>query len=292
LAGFAQACRATGVRFGVGFSPYEAYLSFDNATRAALADKLAQLDALQIDDLALLFDDMRGDLPDLAERQVAMAHYAAERTRASRIILCPTYYSDDPVVDRVFGARPRGYLESLGASLDPSIQIFWTGEEVCAREQSLAHLRRVADQLQRKPFLWDNYPVNDGARMANHLHLRAFTGRPASIASSIAAHAVNPALQPVLGCIPALTLVESYATGADYAYGAAFRRAAAEVVGDTLAAMLLEDLLLLENAGRRDLGDRRLELRRRYAAVDHPAAREVVAWLDEAGIAGDAVKTQ
>jgi hypothetical protein len=292
LAGFAQACRATGVRFGVGLSPYEAYLSFDNATRAALADKLAQLDALQIDDLALLFDDMRGDLPDLAERQVAMAHYAAERTRASRIILCPTYYSDDPVLDRVFGARPPGYLESLGASLDPSIQIFWTGEEVCAREQSLAHLRRVADQLRRKPFLWDNYPVNDGARMANHLHLRAFTGRPASIASSIAAHAVNPALQPVLGCIPALTLVESYAAGADYAYGAAFRRAATEVVGDTLAAMLLEDLLLLENAGRRDLGDRRLELRRRYAAVDHPAAREVVAWLDEAAAADDAVKTQ
>jgi hypothetical protein len=288
---FAQACRAAGVRFGVGLSPFEAYRSFDEVTRTALRVKLAHLDALLIDDLALLFDDMRGDLPDLAARQVEMAHYAVEHTSASRIILCPTYYSDDPVLDRVFGRRPQRYLESLGAALDPAIQIFWTGEEVCAREQSVSHLRGVADQLRRKPFLWDNYPVNDGARMANHLHLRAFTGRPASIASAIAAHAVNPALQPVLGCIPALTLVECYAAGSDYCYGAAFRRAATEVVGETLAAMLLEDLLLLENAGRRDLGDRRLELRQRYAVVDHSAAREVVSWLDGAPVAGDVVKT-
>src|SRR5215467_5782862 len=53
LRNFALACRAANVRFGVGLSHYEAYLSFDEATRAALAGKLAQLDALDIDDLAI-----------------------------------------------------------------------------------------------------------------------------------------------------------------------------------------------------------------------------------------------
>src|SRR5579871_3728254 len=130
LATFAQACRTAGVRFGVGLSPYEAYLGFDHATRAALAAKLTQFDALGIDDLAILFDDMRGDIADLAARQADMMHFVASRTKASRIIFCPTYYSDDSVLDRAFGRRPSNYLEQLGEALDPAIHVFWTGEEV------------------------------------------------------------------------------------------------------------------------------------------------------------------
>ncbi len=69
IAAFAGICRERGVRFGIGLSPYEAYIDFDSATRDALAAKLGWLDSLGLDDLAILFDDMRGDLPDLAERQ-------------------------------------------------------------------------------------------------------------------------------------------------------------------------------------------------------------------------------
>ncbi len=293
LSDFARACRASGVRFGIGLSPYEAYLSFDDGTRAALGAKLAQFDAFGVDELAILFDDMRGDIVDLASRQAEMMHFVASRTRASRIIFCPTYYSDDPVLDRAFGKRPANYLEQLGKALDPAIHVFWTGEEVCSREYSVGHLSRIADQLKRKVFLWDNYPVNDGTRMSQHLHLRGVTGRPASIGPWLAAHAVNPALQPVLSCIPALTLAESYAAGNDYAYRAAFRRAAGEVAGEPLATMLDEDILALQDVGLFRLGERRKALRERYAAIDHPAAREVVAWLDDAyAITDEQVKTQ
>ena len=68
------------------------------------------------------------------------------------------------------------------------------------------------------------YEVN-GTRMSQHLHLRGFTGRPAAIGAWLSAHAVNPALQPVLSCIPALTLAASYASGDGYAYRSAFRGA-------------------------------------------------------------------
>jgi len=162
-----------------------------------------------------------------------------------------------------------------------------------AYEDEAHYLRVFVGQLRRKVFLWDNYPVNDGTRMTQHLHLRGFTGRPAAIGACLAAHAVNPALQPVLSCIPALTLTESYAAGNDYAYRAAFRRAAAEVAGEPLAAMLDEDILAMQDVGLLRLGQRRATLRARYAAVDHPAAREVVAWLDDAyAITDEAVKTQ
>ena len=293
LAALAAYCRAQGVRFGVGLSPYELYLGFDEAARRALAAKLAFLDELGLDDLALLFDDMRGDVPQLAERQAEIAGWVAERTGASRLFVCPSYYSDDPVLDRVFGARPAGYLERLGALLDGAIEVFWTGEEVVSRAYSGGHLQRVAEQIGRRPFLWDNYPVNDGQRMSQYLHVRGVTGRPAEIAPLLAGHGVNPALQPTLSRIPALTLVESYRQGDAYEYRAATRRAAVQVLGAELGERLHEDVLFLQDVGLDRLGAREAELRARYAGHDHPGAREVVAWLDGAyRITDEIVQTQ
>lgn len=293
MARLAERCRRAGVRFGVGLSPYEVYEHFGAAAKEALAAKLAFFDEVGVRDLAILFDDMRGDTPELAERQAEVVHWAAERTAADRVLVCPTYYSDDPVLDRVFGARPPGYLERLGAALAPGIEVIWTGEEVCSREISPGHLRRVGEALGRRPFLWDNYPVNDGQRMSRFLHLRGFTGRPASLAGHLAAHGVNPALQPVLSRIPALTLAESYRAGEDYAYGDAFRRAAVAVLGEALGAMVREDLLTLQEVGLDRLEEKAAALRARYAAVDHPGAREIVAWLDGAyAITDEVVRTQ
>lgn len=277
LSGF---CRTQGVRFGIGLSPFELYWNFDRAGGEALRDKIEWLDAIGIDDLAILFDDMRGELPALARAQADVVAFAAEHTRASRIVVCPTYYSDDPVLDRYFGQRPATYLEDLGSMLDPRIEVFWTGPEVCSREFSAGHLDRIAEQLKRKPFLWDNYPVNDGPRMSQHLHLRSFTGRPSSLGSHISAHAINPASQPMLSLISALTLAESYSVGDLYDYGQAFLRAANEILGNDFAALVASDLHHLQDTGLDTLGKRADELRARYAAIDHPAAREIVAWLD------------
>jgi hypothetical protein len=280
LARMAAACAKIGVAFGVGLSPYEAYRDFGEETKAALARKLAFFDAAGITVLALLFDDMKGDQVDLAEAQVRMAHFAAEHSKATRLIVCPTVYCDDPVLKRVYGPTPERYVEDFGRLLDPKIEVFWTGEEVCSREYSPGHLARVTEQLQRKPTLWDNYPVNDGPGMSPFLYLRAFTGRPAAIGEHLAGHAVNPCLQPTLFRIPALTLAESYAAGAAYEYGAAWERAARAALGDDLAATLGRNFRLFHDQGLDRLDDdQKARLTERYAAIDHEAAREVVAWL-------------
>jgi len=281
LRALSKKCRAMGVRFGVGLSPYELYRDFNGDAQDDLARRLAQFDDWGIDDLAILFDDMRGDLPHLAATQADIVHWVKARSRATRIILCPSYYTDDPVLDRFFGKRPENYLEDLGRLLDPSVEVFWTGEEVCAREFSPGHLARVTRQLGRKPFLWDNYPVNDGARMSRFLHLRAFTGRPASIGAHLSAHAVNPALQPVLSCIPSITLAESYRLGEAYEYGAAFGHAATALLGAELAQTIQHDILFLNDVGLERLAASTVErLKNRYSAIDHDAAREIVAYLD------------
>jgi hypothetical protein len=281
LAALAAQCRENGVSFGIGLSPYELYRAFDEEAQAILGSKLSQLCELGLDRLAILFDDMRGDHPRLAETQAAIVHWIAEHLPGTALTICPSYYSDDPVLDRVFGQRSQNYLETLGRTLDPAIHIFWTGPEVCSRELTPGHLARVAEQLGRKPFLWDNYPVNDGPRMSQFLHLRAFTGRPAGIADHIAGHAVNPALQPVLTRIPALTLSESYKKADAYDHGAAFVRAAEAVCGAELATALLQDLSRFQDTGLDRLEPAtREKLRARYAGFDHPAAREIVVFLD------------
>jgi hyaluronoglucosaminidase len=107
-------------------------------------------------------------------------------------------------------------------------------------------------------------------------------------------HAINPAPQPILGCIPALTLPQSYAQGEDYRYGAAFWEAAVAVAGAELAAMLQADLLSFQDSGLdRFSEERRAKLSAKYQAVDHPAAREVVDWLGGGyEITGEMLETQ
>lgn len=273
-------CAELGVRFGVGLSPYEIFLNFDDQARDALARKLAALDVLGVKQLAILFDDMHGDMIDLADSQIRIVDWISQHTKAERISVCPTYYTDDIALDRSFGARPPNYLETLGAGLDRAIDIFWTGEEVCSVDYSRGHLIRIAERLRRRPLLWDNYPVNDGPVMSQHLHLRGFTGRPASNGDLLAGHAINPALQPVLARIPALTLAESYQLGDTYEYTKAFAHAAVEVLGPQLATRLTRHISLFQDRGLDRLGDLAAKLREEYAAFDHPGAREIVAWLD------------
>lgn len=291
LGRLAEMTRKMGMRFGLGISP-PAQAGLDRPTRRGLARRIEQINAMGIDDLVVLFDDQAGGCTDLAARQAEITHFLAASCQASRIHCCPTYYSDDPLLDRLFGARPKCFLESLGQALDPAIRVYWTGPRVVSSQISVKHINAVTERLGRRPVLWDNYPVNDSPRMIRHLHLRAFTGRSAELASHIAGHAANPALQAHLSCIPLATLAELYRQRDAYRADRAFRAAARACCGRSLAALLEEDLALLDDAGLDGIGpaDRR-RLRQRYCGIDHPAAREVLAWLDgqyrpEARLAG------
>lgn len=290
---FARFCNDLGVSFGIGLSPFEAFNDFNATLRGAFTRRIEDLASLGIAELGIFFDDMHVDIPDLAARQIEITHLANDIVPHLRINITPSFYSDDPVLERVFGVCPPNYLADLGVGLRPEIDIYWTGEEVCSREISGGHLIKVSKLLQRKPLLWDNYPVNDGPRMSQYLHLRGFTGRPASNASLVSGHAINPASQAILSCIPAITLAKSYQQGEDYCYGVEGFLASQEVVGQKLAVMLRNDLLSFQDLGLSKIESRLEALIARYSEISHPGAHEVVAWLQgEYAITGEQVQTQ
>lgn len=188
-------CSQAGIAFGVGLSPFEVHTHWNETTKEILRQKIKKLEELNIQYLGLFFDDMRGS-PDLADKQLEIVGFVQSVTNKT-ILFCPTYYSPDPILDKVFGQREPDYLEKIG-TLPKEVQIFWTGNKVIPSAISGEELDEVALILKRKPLIWDNYFANDGPRQCKFLKLKPFEGRNPSALKSSAGWAMNLMNQPNL----------------------------------------------------------------------------------------------
>lgn len=274
--------RSANIDFGIGLSPHEIYIDNSQNNRARLTERVKQINALSPDILCLLFDDMRGDIPNLANLQIDYMHQVAEISTAKRIIFCPTYYSFDPVLEKVFGKMPENYWQDLNKNLDKKIDVFWTGEKVCSTEYSTHHLTEVGELLGRKPFLWDNYPVNDGAVKANLLHLRAVSQSHSQIQNHVAGHALNPMNQPWLSQLALASLPRAYREQDNYDSEKVLVEIATALCGEKLAEYLLTDLSLLQDKGLAKMSaEEKAELLKRYSAFPKNSfCVEIVDWLN------------
>ncbi len=271
LASLATVYREKGLHWGVGLSPFALYQDYSAAARNTLKARVAAIDSLGGDVVALLFDDMPGDIADLAARQAEIVADVRAWSRAEWLIVCPTYYSYDPVLERFFGARPEHYWDQLGRDLDPSVDVFWTGNQVCSATVSAADLAAITESLGRKPVLWDNYPVNDGAKASKFLHLTPLPGRAADLPGSLRGHFCNPMNQAELSRYPLGGLAALYGGSAP---------AMQELYPTAVAARLVEDQALFERGGLEAMAaDERQELAAQYAALGGDAALEVAGWL-------------
>ncbi|WP_299413065.1 beta-N-acetylglucosaminidase domain-containing protein [Acaryochloris sp. IP29b_bin.148] len=272
--------RQVGLAWGIGINLFEIFFHYDQQTIQQLTAKIRYLNQFQPDILAILFDDMRGDCDRIAPVQAEITHRITELSTAQTFIMCPTYYSSSQVLDQLFGQRPPHYLETLGKSIDPQVHIFWTGPEICSSSYPLEHLQEVSQKLGRKPFIWDNYPVNDSANMCNHLHLRAFENRPYQMAEWISGHAANPMNQPYLSQIPLKTLHLSYQQQAQYCPQQALREAAKSLCSQDLADMLMNDLSLFQDQGLEQLSpEHKGELITKYQLMATEYSQEIIRWL-------------
>lgn len=267
--------RAAGVAFGVGLSPFSLYADYSPTQRRRLRDKIERLNTLEAPLLAILFDDMPGEQVDLAARQADIVADCLEWTCAGRLLVCPTFYSADPVLERVFGARPLDYWAELGAALPGEVDVFWTGDRVCAETLRGSEVTEINARLQRPVTLWDNYPVNDGAARSRHLYLAPPPDRDAAgLVEATRGHLCNGMNQPWLS-LPAIA-------GLAALYDPTLDASAwlSTTLGAATSARLQEDAALFCAQTREELlASRGSALLHDYAGLDTPAAREVVAWL-------------
>ncbi|WP_212754312.1 beta-N-acetylglucosaminidase domain-containing protein [Nakamurella aerolata] len=83
------------------------------------------------------------------------------------------------------------YKQSLRA-LDPAVVVMWTGEGVVPKSVTVEQAQAAAKAFGRKPFLWDNYPVNDFGNTAGRLLLAPYAKREAGLSEYLAGIVSNP----------------------------------------------------------------------------------------------------
>lgn len=275
LQSLAAYCVARGIRFGVGLSPLGLYQQWRNGStgQELLLNRLQQIGRLQPGGLALLFDDMQGDLPLLAVTQSEIAHVAAASMLFEQLVLCPSYYSHDPILEQLFGRMPANYWADLGMLLDSKIDIFWTGDKVISNDYPSDGLDAITELFRRKPLLWDNSIVNDGRKTSPFLPVRAMFDT-SQFECSVSGLVINPMNPPALAQIPLLTLLLQGSPDQR------LQQAITELAPELMEG--IQDCLPLFACKGRDAleASDRAMLEHYFRASGHPVARDIMNWLD------------
>ncbi len=253
-----RACQRARVTFCFAVSP-GLDIEYSNPDEVRLLlDKLELLARDGVRAFALFFDDISSTFPQTRDQQhfhsFAEAHaylansvYNALREKYGNVslIVCPTeYYHSDPTP----------YLTELAAKLHPSVPIVWTGLGVFSARVAPRDLLRIREVTGRKPFLWDNYPVNDWDD--GHIFLGPIRNRTPLMPLNLAGYWSNPMNEAELSKIPLLTIADYFRSPEAYNPETSWRNALRRVGGTRAypyllrAADLMAGSFLSEEEGR------------------------------------------
>ncbi|CAA0089337.1 Protein O-GlcNAcase [Zhongshania aliphaticivorans] len=275
-------CRKAGIKWGLGLSPVGLQTNYTTEDKANLDNKITEIKRLNPDIIWVLFDDLPAGNPSLAQNQAAVVNDIQAQMPDIEIAMCPSYYSFDPILEELFGQCPDGYFEALNTLMDQRVDVLWTGNRVISEAYTADDCKKAAAVLGRKPLIWDNYPVNDGRKTSRFLHLLPFTGRSSEMASLTNGHAINPMNQFHLSMLVLPTLAAVYNDDKIYDVDRAFQSVLADLP-DNLGDLMARDAAIFQGVGLDGLSsDEKTELLATYGQINHPAAREVCEWLQEA----------
>lgn len=266
-----------GIKFGVGFSPFGLGTSLTAEDKEHLSEKLCVLQSLHIDMLGLFFDDMPVT-DNLAKTQIETLKHL-KKDFQGKIIFCPSYYTPDPILDKVFGKRPEHYLDEIASGVSSDVSIAWTGPKVISPEISKEHLIETTSLLKRKPFIWENLFANDGPKNCKFLKLKPFSGRTRESFSHTEAFGFNMMNQPELSKIMYLSSNLVLSEGLDPAV--AFESAFAQLCSEPFASFMISHRETFLSKGLDALSpDEKAKYLLELKKFPDKAAKEIIDWLN------------
>ena len=181
----------------------------------------------------MLFDDIdKGMCPEDQEAFASFSHahchvanHVLRNLGPRRLLFCPTEYCTSRAEPTI---RDSVYLNTLGSSLDPSIQVLWTGDAVIPEYITPESLQAVNAAIGRKCVIWDNIHANDYD--PRRVYLGPYAGRPARIADHVQGVLTNPNCQYSLNFVALHSMAAWHRLGAAYDERVAFRQAVTDWV--------------------------------------------------------------
>ncbi|HXJ58856.1 MAG TPA: beta-N-acetylglucosaminidase domain-containing protein [Verrucomicrobiae bacterium] len=210
-----QACHQRNIRFIYALSPGLDIRYSDQTDLDHLRQRCAQILALGGRHFALLFDDIPDHLEASAVQRwgclaAAQAHvtnelsrWASQRQPDTRFLFCPTPYCGRMAECKLGG---EGYLTILGQTLDPNIDVFWTGPEIISPEIPVASIQDLHKLLHRKPIIWDNLHANDYD--GHRFFCGPYAGRLPALRQEVNGLLINPNCEFPLNYVPLRTFGE------------------------------------------------------------------------------------
>ncbi len=156
-----QACRRNRVDFVWAIHPGKD-IKWNEEDYQNLVHKLNLMYDLGVRAFAVFFDDISGEGTNPAKQVELLNRLTKEFVKAkgdvAPLVMCPTDYSK-----LWANPKPTGSLAIFGNTLDPSINVFWTGDVVCS-DLTKETLDWVNARIKRPAYYWWNFPVTDYAR--------------------------------------------------------------------------------------------------------------------------------
>ncbi|MFK8267515.1 beta-N-acetylglucosaminidase [Capnocytophaga cynodegmi] len=208
-------------------------IRWNEEDRQNLLKKFEKMYALGVRAFAVFFDDISGEgtNPQKQAELLNFLHneFVAQKKDVNPLIMCPTEYN------KAWSNPEKRYLEILGETLHPSIEIMWTGNTVVA-DIDKPTMQWINAKIKRKAYIWWNFPVSDYVR--NHMLLGPAYGNTSDIKSDMSGFVSNPMEHPEASKI-AIYGVANYTWNLEkYNSDTAWKNAIAEMMPENKEALL------------------------------------------------------
>lgn len=182
---YVTAAKANKVDFVWAIHPGE-NIQWNRADSVNIVNKLKSMYDLGVRTFAVFFDDVWGGEGTRGDKQAQLMNYITDELKkayddVNPCIICPTQYNR--------GWSSGDYLTTLGSVMYPEIRIMWTGNSVVDMINK-SDMQWINAQINRKAFIWLNYPVNDYC--INHMLMGPTTGNDLNIAEMLSGFTSNP----------------------------------------------------------------------------------------------------